>query len=85
MNFGLRNAAQTFQRFMNEVTFGHAFVTVYINDILVASTSQMQHIHHYAGCFLDLWEKEKSENSSIEMHLWDTIARLPDIMSQPRE
>jgi hypothetical protein len=35
--FGLRNAAQTFQRFMNELFQGLDFVYVYIDDILVAS------------------------------------------------
>ncbi|CAB4025648.1 gag-pol poly, partial, partial [Paramuricea clavata] len=33
MPFGLRNAAQTFQRFMDEVTRGLDFVYVYIDDI----------------------------------------------------
>ncbi|CAB4026405.1 Hypothetical predicted protein, partial [Paramuricea clavata] len=43
MPFGLRNAAQTFQRFMDEVTRGLDFVYVYIDDILIASTNALEH------------------------------------------
>lgn len=46
MPFGLRNAAQTFQRFMDQVLRGLNFVFVYIDDVLVASTSLEQHKHH---------------------------------------
>lgn len=37
MPYGLKNAAQTFQRFMDEVTRGLPFIFVYLDDILVAS------------------------------------------------
>ncbi|XP_026482636.1 uncharacterized protein LOC113390126 [Ctenocephalides felis] len=43
MTFGLRNAAQTFQRFMDEVTSGLDFCFPYIDDILIASKSEEQH------------------------------------------
>lgn len=43
MAFGLRNAAPTFQRFMNEVVRGLDFVYVYIDDILVASNNIEEH------------------------------------------
>ena len=46
MPFGLRNAAQSFQRFMDEVTRGLAFVFVYIDDILIASTNALEHEVH---------------------------------------
>ena len=46
MNFGLRNAAQSFQRFMDKVVRGLDFVVVYIDDILVASSSHQQHLEH---------------------------------------
>lgn len=36
MSFGLRNAAQTFQRFMDEVLRGLNFCFTYIDDVLVA-------------------------------------------------
>lgn len=37
MSFGLKNAAQSFQRFMNDVFFGLDFIFVHIDDILIAS------------------------------------------------
>ena len=46
MPFGLRNAAQTFQRFMDQVLRGLNFVFVYIDDVLVASTSIEEHKRH---------------------------------------
>ena len=46
MPFGLRNATQTFQRFMHEVTRGLDFVFVYIDDILIASTNALEYEVH---------------------------------------
>ena len=46
MPFGLRNAAQTFQRFMDEVLRGLHFCFCYIDDILIASTSCKEHAQH---------------------------------------
>jgi len=43
MPFGLRNATQTFQRFINEVNQGLDFCYAYINDILIASESVDDH------------------------------------------
>ena len=44
MPFGLKNAAQTFQRLMDRITNGLPGVFVYLDDILVASTSPEEHI-----------------------------------------
>lgn len=46
MTFGLRNAAQTFQRFMNQVLHGLDFVIIYIDDICIASETIEQHEKH---------------------------------------
>lgn len=46
MPFGLRNAAQTFQRFIDEVLRGLPFVFTYIDDLLIASESTAQHMAH---------------------------------------
>jgi hypothetical protein len=37
MSFGLRNAAQTFQRFMDNILRGLEFCFAYIDDILIFS------------------------------------------------
>ena len=46
MPFGLRNAAQTFQRFMDQVLHGLPFAYDYIDDILVASATKEDHLEH---------------------------------------
>ena len=56
MPFGLRNAAQTFQRFIDRVTRDLDFVYCYIDDILVASESPDQHHDHLRQLFSRLRE-----------------------------
>ena len=51
MPFGLRNAAQTFQRFMDEVLRGLDFCYDYIDDLLIASRSQTEHLTHLRQVF----------------------------------
>ena len=51
MPFGLRNAAQTFQRFMDQVFRGLYFCYVYIDDLLVASKSPKEHLLHLRQVF----------------------------------
>lgn len=46
MPFGLCNAAQTFQRFIDEVCRGLHFVFVYIDDVCVFSKSEEEHLEH---------------------------------------
>ena len=46
MPFGLKNAAQTFQLFMDQVVRGLDFCYVYIDDLLVASSSPLEHQQH---------------------------------------
>ena len=46
MPFGLRNAGQSFQRFLDDVLQGLDFVFVYVDDILIASRSEEEHILH---------------------------------------
>ena len=46
MPFGLRNAAQTFQRFMDQVLRGLQFCYAYVDDILIASSDPDEHKQH---------------------------------------
>ena len=46
MPFGLRNAAQTFQRFIDQVLRDFHFCYVYIDDVLIASTNADEHKQH---------------------------------------
>lgn len=46
MTFGLRNASQTFQRFINKLFMNLDFVFVYIDDICVASVNETEHRKH---------------------------------------
>ncbi|BHF78459.1 hypothetical protein SprV_0602157200 [Sparganum proliferum] len=51
MPLGLRNAAQTFQRFIDRVLRGLPFVYAYIDDLLVASRNAEEHKEHLALVF----------------------------------
>lgn len=46
MPFGLKNAAQAFQRLMDRVCHGLDFVFVYLDDCLIASRSPSEHLEH---------------------------------------
>jgi hypothetical protein len=51
MSFGLRNAAQTFQRFMDDILQGLDFCFTYLDDILVFSRSLEDHERHLRAIF----------------------------------
>ncbi|GFR13832.1 hypothetical protein TNCT_303431 [Trichonephila clavata] len=46
MSFGLRNAPSTFQRFITDVLRGLDFVFPYLDDVLIASSSEEEHEKH---------------------------------------
>ena len=57
MTFGLRNAAQTFQRFMNNtVLSGLEFLFCYADDIILASQDENEHKKHLEQVFQRLNE-----------------------------
>ena len=56
MSFGLRNAAQTFQRFIDEVLRGLDFNYAYLDDILIASGNHEEHVGHLRLLFQ--WSKD---------------------------
>ncbi len=51
MPFGLKNAAQAFQRLMDGILRGIPFVFVYLDDILVASRNLTDHANHLRQVF----------------------------------
>lgn len=56
MSFGLRNAGQTFQRFVDGMVRGLDFCYPYVDDILVFSSSASQHEEHLRILFQKLRE-----------------------------
>ena len=62
MSFGLRNAAQTFQRFMDNVLRDFDFVTAYIDDVLVASKDHAEHLRHLRQLF------QRLQSYGIKIH-----------------
>jgi len=51
MSLGLRNAVQTFQRFIDDVLRDLDFCYAYIDDVLVTSTSEDEHEQHLHTLF----------------------------------
>lgn len=51
MQFGLCNASQTFQRFMNRIFGDLDFVVVFVDDICIASASEEEHREHIRVVF----------------------------------
>ena len=58
MPFGLKNAAQAFQRLMDTACRGLSFVFVYLDDILIFSQSQEEHEAHLRQLFGRLQEHD---------------------------
>ena len=50
MPFGLRNAAQTFQRFIDQVLRGLDFSYAYVDDVLIASSSPLRRASGTSAC-----------------------------------
>ena len=63
MPFGLCNAAQTFQRFTDQVLRVLPFTYAYIDDVLIASPSAEEHKQHLRSVFQrlnEIWRHRKS-------------------------
>jgi cleavage and polyadenylation specificity factor subunit 1 len=73
MTFGLRNAAQTFQRFIDEVLRGLTFCYAYIDDILIASTSQEEHLDHLRILF------QRLEKYGVVVNPAKCVFGLPEV------
>lgn len=64
MTFGLRNAGQTFQRFVDELTRGLDFVYSYLDDFLIYSRSEAEHEEHLREVFKRLKQYGMLVNTS---------------------
>lgn len=64
LTFGLRNAAQTFQRYMMQIFQDLDFVFIYIDDICISSIDSKQHKHHLRIVFKRLRQHKLSVNVS---------------------
>ena len=56
MPFGLRNAGNTFQRMMDRILAGLSFVFCYLDDIIIASRDEEEHLEHLREVFSRLRE-----------------------------
>jgi hypothetical protein len=68
MPFGLKNAAQAFQRFMDTVCQGLDFVFVYADDILVASKDAAEHEAHLRQLFQRLQDRHQCRQVPVWPH-----------------
>lgn len=64
MAFGLRNAAQTFQRLINEVLRGLEFVFAYMDDVFIFSTTEESHREHITAVFTRLKKHHLAINTA---------------------
>ena len=79
MPFGLKNAAQSFQRFMDSVLRELPFLFVYLDDILVVSTSKSQHLAHLRTLFERLSQHGVIVNRQVPV--WSLHHRFPGTQS----
>lgn len=82
MPFGLRNAAQTFQRFIDTVLRGLKYCHGYIDDILVASKDEDEHRLHLEEIFQRLQKYGLSINATKSKFGESEIEYLGYMISQ---
>ena len=73
MPMGLKNAAQAFQRLMDSVCAGLDFVFVYLDDILVASETETQHVEHLGLLF------DRLEENGLVVKVEKCLLGVPEI------
>jgi hypothetical protein len=74
MSFGLRNAAQTFQRFIDDVLRGLDLCFAYFDDILILSRSHEEH-EQYLRALFDRYQK-----CGININPENCVFRIPEII-----
>lgn len=73
MPFGLCGASQTLQRFLHSITADLPFVFVYIDDFLISSRTQDEHIAHLDQLFARLAEYGLTINVSKSVFLQESV------------
>jgi hypothetical protein len=73
MTFGLRNAALTFQRFIDKVLRGLEFYYAYIDYILIAALSQEEHLNHLRTLF------QRLEKYGVVVNLGKCVFGQPEM------
>lgn len=91
MPFGLRNAAQTCQRFVHQIIEGLDFVFPYIDDFLIASSNMEEHKQHLKQLFTRLNEfgvvinPEKCEFGKTEISFLGYVINEHGIKPSPEK
>jgi hypothetical protein len=73
MSYGLRNAAQTFQSFVDEILKDLDFCFAYIDDMLVFNCFPLEHDQHLRTLFT------KHQSHGILLNSSKCIFRVPEI------
>lgn len=73
MTFGLRNAGQTFQRFVDEMTRGLDFCYAYLDDFLISSKDSAAHERHLRELF------ERMKNYGIVVNTSKCVFGVPEV------
>ena len=73
MCFGLSNAAQTFQRYADVALGDLWFVFVYIDDILIASRSLLEHLQHLKKVL------ERLKTFGLQLNLSTCVVAKPQV------
>ena len=74
MPFGLAGAPSSFQRLMNQIFRGLPFVTTYIDDVLVHSASEEEHVGHLKQVFQRLRE------AGLTLQGWKCHIAMPEVV-----
>ena len=90
LSFGFCNAPSTFQRAMDKIFHGLDFVVIYLDDIIIASKSEQEHIEHMQEVFRRLNEHniklrlEKCQFFQREIKYLGIIVNKNGIKSDPK-
>ena len=74
MPFGLAGVPSSFQRLMNQIFRGLPFVTTYIDDVLVHSASEEEHVGHLKQVFQRLRE------AGLTLQGWKCHIAMPEVV-----